>query len=73
MDTSAHQLSRHVAAKVRPAYLNLLKKGTDISQAYSEAYEEAVALVAKAQHTTVEKARFASREVLQEAMALVTQ
>ncbi len=73
MDTSAQQLSKTVAAKVRPVYQRLLKRGGDQSQAYEQAYDEVVVLVAQAQHTTVEKARFASRDVLQAAMAIVTQ
>jgi hypothetical protein len=72
MDTSEQQLSKNVAAKVRPAYLKLLKRGTDTTLAYEQAYDEAVTLVAQAQHTSTDKARFASRDVLQEVMALVT-
>lgn len=73
MDTAAQQLSKTVAAKVRPTYQKLLKRGGDSSQAYEQAYDEAVIMVAQAQHISVEKARFASRDVLQAAMALVTQ
>jgi len=73
VDKEAEQLSKGVAAKVRPAYQKSLKQGGDASQAYSRAYDKVVELVAQAQHISVEKARFASRDVLQEAMALVTQ
>lgn len=73
MDSAAQQLSASVAAKVRPHYQKSLKRGVEASQAYALAYDKVVELVAKAQHISVDKARFASREVLQETMALVTQ
>jgi hypothetical protein len=73
MDEAAQTLSKTVAAKVRPQYQSWLKRGREPAQAYSLAYEKVVELVAQAQHTSTEKVKFASREVLQEAMELVTQ
>lgn len=73
MDRAAQQLSADVAAKVRPHYQRSLKRGVDEPQAYALAYDEVAKLVAKSQGIGVDKARFASRDVLQEAMALVTQ
>ncbi len=73
MDRAEQQLSKTVAAKVRPAYQRSLKKGGDTSEAYAHAYDKVVELVAQSQHISVDKARFASRDVLQEAMALITQ
>lgn len=72
MDKAAHRLSNTVAIKVRPRYQGWLRRDMGASEAYSLAYDEVVGLVARAQHLTVEKARFASREVLQEAMQLIT-
>lgn len=73
MDEAAQTLSKTVAAKVRPQYQSWLKKGREPAQAYSLAYEKVVELVAQAQNMSADKARFASRDVLQEAMDLVTQ
>jgi hypothetical protein len=72
MDEAAQTLSKTVAAKVRPQYQSWLKKGREPAQAYSLAYEKVVELVAQAQNMSADKARFASRDVLQEAMDLVT-
>lgn len=72
MDDQERALSRTVAAKVRPQYQSWLKKSGD-AQAYERAYSELVKLVASAQHISADKVKFASREVLQEAMTLVTQ
>lgn len=73
MDRAGQQLSATVAAKVRPMYQKSLKKGLDTSKAYALAYDKVVELVAQSQHLSVDKVHFASRDVLQEAMALVTQ
>jgi hypothetical protein len=73
LDEAARQLSASVAAKVRPHYQKSLARGVEAPQAYALAYDKVVELVAKSQHISVAKARFASREVLQEAMALITQ
>ena len=73
MDRAEQQLSKTVAAKVRPAYQKSVKKGGDTAEAYAHAYDKVVELVAQSQHISVDKARFASRDVLQEAMALITQ
>ena len=72
MDKAAHRLSESVARKVRPRYQVWLRRGVDRDEAYALAYDEAVDFVARAQRTSAEKARFAAREVLQEAMRLVT-
>jgi len=72
VDIAAQQLSATVAAKVRPTYQKSLKRGVDASEAYTLAYDKVVELVAQSQHISVDKARFASRDVLQEAMALIT-
>lgn len=72
MDEAANKLSRTVAAKVRPHYLGWLKRNVKPAEAYALAYDEAVGLAARAQRLSVEKVRFASREVLQEAMRLIT-
>ena len=72
MDDEAKKLSKTVAAKIRPQYKTWLKKSGS-SQAYTRAYDEVVKLVASAQHTSAEKVKFASRDVLQAAMELVTQ
>ena len=72
MDDQERTLSKTVAAKVRPQYQSWLKK-SDASQAYERAYDALVKLVANAQHMSADKVKFASREVLQEAMDLVTQ
>ncbi len=72
MDEAAQTLSKTVAAKVRPQYQSWLKKGREPAQAYSLAYKKVVELVAQAQNMSADKARFASRDVLQEAMDLVT-
>ena len=72
MEEQEQALSRSVAAKVRPHYQKSLRR-VEPSRAYADAYEEVVKLVAAAQKSTVDKVRFASRDVLQEAMQLVTQ
>ena len=72
MDNEARALSKTVAAKIRPQYQNWRKKTGD-APAYERAYEEMVKLVASAQHISVDKAKFAARDVLQEGMDLVTQ
>ncbi len=72
MDEDARALSHTVAAKVRPHYQKWLKHNVDASGAYSRAYDEVVGLVAKAQNLSTDKVKFASREVLQTAMDLVT-
>lgn len=72
MDEAAQALSKTVAAKVRPHYQKWLKKKVEATQAYARAYDEVVKLVAQAQHTSADKVKFASRDVLQEAMDLVT-
>lgn len=72
LDEAAQRLSASVAAKVRPHYQKSLTRGVEASQAYTLAYDKVVELVAKAQHLSVDKARFAAREVLQETMALIT-
>jgi len=73
MDRAAQQLSANVAAKVRPHYQKSLRRGLPEPEAYALAYDEVVELVAQSQGISVDKARFASRDVLQEAMARVTQ
>ncbi len=72
MDDEAKALSKSVAAKIRPQYKTWLKK-SGASPAYTRAYDEVVKLVAKAQNLSTDKVRFASRDVLQEAMNLVTE
>ena len=73
MEEQEQVLSRSVAAKVRPHYQKSLKRRVEPARAYADAYEEVVRLVPAAQKSTVYKVRFASRDVLQEAMQLVTQ
>ena len=73
MDEQEQGLSRSVAAKVRPHYQKSLKRRVEPTRAYADAYEESVRLVAAAQHLSADKVRFASRDVLQAAMRLVTQ
>lgn len=73
MEEHEQVLSRSVAAKVRPHYQRSLKRRVEPARAYADAYEEVVKLVAAAQKSTADKVRFASRDVLQEAMQLVTQ
>lgn len=72
MDETETALSKTVGAKIRPHYQRSLKRGLGPPEAYSLAYDEAVELVAKAQHSSVEKVRFASRDVLQAALDLAT-
>ncbi len=71
MDKEAQVLSRSVAAQVRPQYQGWLKK-VGAAQADARAYDKVVELVARKQKLSADKVRFASREVLQEAMALIT-
>ncbi len=73
MDKEALALSQTVAAKVRPHYQKWIQKKVEAAQAYARAYDEVVELVAKAQNMGTDKVKFASRDVLQEAMDLVTQ
>ena len=72
MDDQEKKLSKTVAAKIRPQYKTWLKR-SGASEAYTLAYDEVVKLVAKAQNMSTDKVKFASRDVLQEAMDLVTQ
>lgn len=72
MDAEAQALSETVASKVRPQYQKWLKQRGEAPEAYTRAYDEVVKLVAQAQHLSTDKVKFASRDVLQEAMDLVT-
>ena len=72
MDDQEKKLSKTVAAKIRPQYKNWLKR-SGASEAYTHAYDEVVKLVAKAQDMSTDKVKFASRDVLQAAMDLVTE
>ena len=71
MDDQERKLSKTVAVKIRPQYQTWLKK-SGAAKAYTHAYDEVVELVAKAQHMSADKVKFASRDVLQAAMDLVT-
>ncbi len=68
MDQASTDLVKVVVDKLQPRYRALLANRRNAPHAFSIAYAEAVAEVAKARKMSVEKTRFFSRDVLQAIM-----